>query len=165
MTGEVCTPCAITLCFFFHANRAPKSLKAWENLSMSSRKSCCVCVCLCLCEVTAAFSAKSRSLMLITRTLFCLVRLKSLPSDLVCKKSLSPSGPKCVFHKQREKDSKEGGCKNATLFHTTLDGRRLGHVALVLYWKDLILLCSWRGTQFPPGIEELLPYWPRRTLS
>ena len=114
---------------FFRLMVSPKSLQAWENLSMR-HWSCCSVM-----EVTAPSSAKSMSLMRVTRTFvfaLSLSRFNNCPSDLVCRYTPSVEVPKTCFSSGERRRRRGWTQGHSQLFHTTIDVEWLRHTALIL---------------------------------
>ena len=128
MAGGVSTSWLSTL-VFFRLMISPKSLQAWENLSMRCWSSCSVC------EVTAASSAKSMSLMVFSVTLlfaFSRARLKSRPSDLVRRYTPSVDAPKACFKSRAKKMPKRVGASTQPCLTPLLMSK--GVDVLPSYW-------------------------------
>ena len=147
MTGGVSTSWPITLVFFKLMVRQ-KSMQAWESLSKRHWRSCSVC------DVTAASSAKSRSLIRTSCILvfaISLARLNSLPSDLVCRYTTSVEVPKACFSTMEKKMLKRVGARTQPCFTPLLTSKGSDMlpsyctVALMSSWNDLIILCSFGG--------------------
>ena len=128
MTGEVSKSWPSTL-VFFRLMVSPKSLQAWENLPMRLWSCCSVS------EVTAPSSAKSMSLMRVTRTFvfaLSLSRLNNYPSDLVCRYPPSVEVSKTCFSSEERRRRRGWAQGHSQLYHTTIDVEWLRHTALIL---------------------------------
>ena len=86
-------------------------------------------------EVTAPSSAKSMSLMRVTRTFvfaLSLSRLNNYPSDLVCRYPPSVEVSKTCFSSEERRRRRGWAQGHSQLYHTTIDVEWLRHTALIL---------------------------------
>ena len=119
--------------------------QAWENLSIRHCRSFTVC------EATAASSAKSMLVMMVSHTLvfaLSLVALYSLPSDLVCMSTPPVEFPKAYFRRRKKRMPKrvKVGARTQPCLTPLLVSKGLNMLpsywmaAFISSWKDLIVL-------------------------